>query len=385
MKKLLIVTGIYEPDIGGPASFARTIAPHLAQTWDVTVITYSTPWRYAGDQHNTFRVVRVWRRWPQLIRHAVYALRVLWYARSSDRILALSAMNAGLAVYVACRILKKSYSVRIVGDYAWERAIQTGMTYVLVDAFQQQRKRRLIGLLDYVQKRVAQHAERVIVPSDYLARIVEGWGVAPDRITKIYNGVRFERSTLTKEEARKHINISGSIILSWGRMVPWKGFRMLIKMMPQLLQINHLVRLVLIGDGPDLVLLRRMAKNMNLERYVHFIGRVSHKELAVYFAAADMVVLNTGYEGFSHQIVEALSAGVPVITTDIGGNPEIITNGTNGFLVQYNDEFELGEAIKVLWQNEQLAQQFIKEGRTIAARFTVERMVDEVSRLLMYE
>ena len=78
-------------------------------------------------------------------------------------------------------------------------------------------------------------------------------------------------------------------------------------------------------------------------------------------AAADVFVLNSGYEGFSHQILEAMTAGVPVIATAVGGNKEVIKQGENGFMVKYQDEFNLIEAIKSLWQNQGLQEEFKKE------------------------
>ena len=94
---------------------------------------------------------------------------------------------------------------------------------------------------------------------------------------------------------------------------------MLIKLMPQLLQVNQFFRLVIVGDGPDMKMLQSVVRNLGLERKVFLVGRKTPAEVALYYAAADMFVLNTGYEGFSHQVLEAMQAGVPVITTACGG------------------------------------------------------------------
>jgi len=99
-------------------------------------------------------------------------------------------------------------------------------------------------------------------------------------------------------------------------------------------------------------------------------------------AAADIFVLNTGYEGFSHQLLEAMLAGVPVVTTRAGGNRELINQGENGFMVNYNDEFNLFEAIKTLWQMPALCEKFSLAGKQTAERFGVTRMLEETVTLL---
>ena len=105
--------------------------------------------------------------------------------------------------------------------------------------------------------------------------------------------------------------------------------------------------------------------------------------MAVYLAAADVFVLNSGYEGFSHQLLEALRAGVPVVTSTSGGNRELIEQGENGFLVKFNDEFNLVEAIKTLHREKRLREQFIEVGKETVEQFSVDRMLSETSKILL--
>ncbi|MEK7589182.1 MAG: glycosyltransferase family 4 protein [Patescibacteria group bacterium] len=383
MKKLLIITGIFSPEIGGPASYAQIIGKKLAQAHGVTVITYSSVWSDQGDKSLPFAVVRIWKKWPWPVRHAIYAIKVFFAAKNHDLIFALNAINAGPTALVASRFFKKKYIVKIVGDRAWETAIQSGKTNLLINDFQKEPRRGWIGIIHRIQIWVCGHAARIIVPSIYLSEIVRGWGVSKDAITVIYNGVEFEPSPLSKEEARKQIGISGNIIVSAGRMVPWKGFRMLIKIMPQLLRVNQFFRLVIIGDGPEFQILQAMVKNLGLDRKVYLVGKKRSEELATYLAAADLFVLNTGYEGFSHQLLEVMAARVPIITTAVGGNREIIQQGENGFLVKYNDEFNLIEAIKTLWAMPDIREKFVEEGSNTLRKLNVTKMENETTALLI--
>lgn len=376
-KRVLITTGVFPPDIGGPASYCLTLAKKLSEDRSVTVVAYSSVRRHHDDNNLPFKLKRVWKRIPKGLRHLVFFLRVLKAARQADIVLSLNAVSAGVPALWAAKMCRKPFVVKIVGDYSWEIAVNKGMTSLLLSDFQNSPRPGRPGRLHRLQTWVCKNASLVIVPSQFLADMVAGWGIDQNKIIVIYNGVDFEPSVLSKEEARKEIGISGNILISIGRLVSWKGFRMLIKIMPQLFSINQFFRLIIVGDGPDRHALEMMVKNLGLERKVYIVGAKSRKELAVYLAAADMFLLNTGYEGFSHQILEAMTAGVPVITTTAGGNGEIVHQGENGFMVRYNDEFNLIEAIKSLWQMPGLRQEFIDKGKETAAYFNVEKMLKE--------
>ncbi len=158
---------------------------------------------------------------------------------------------------------------------------------------------------------------------------------------------------------------------------------MLIKIMPRLFEINQFFRLVIVGDGPEEKILKSVVKNMHLENKVFLLGNKSKEELALFSAAADIFVLNTAYEGFSHQILEAMAAGVPVITTAVGGNREVVRQGENGFMIKYNDEFNLIEAIKTVWQTEELRERFVEEGKKTAALYNIDKTCQETIALLL--
>ena len=383
MKSLLITTGIFAPDIGGPASYARALATRLSeQGVRVTVLTYSSVVKNPGDGSLPFTVRRVFIRLPWGLRHALFFFQTFRLARKHDGILVLNAVSAGVPTAIAARLAHRSFIVRVVGDYAWEIATQIGKTYLLIDEFQKSPKSGRIARLDRMQRWVCRRAKAIIVPSQYLRGLVTAWGISEDKINVIYNGVDFKPSGLTKEEARKKIGISGNLIISYGRLVPWKGNLMLLKIMQQLLQVNQFFRLVIVGDGPDFKTLQSVARNLGLERKVFLVGRKSSADVALYLAASDIFVQNTGYEGFSHQVLEAMKAGVPVITTSVGGNREIIRQGENGLLVRYNDEFNLVEAIKTVWRQQDLRDQIVANGRITADVFSVGRMFGETAELL---
>src|SRR4030042_5607088 len=117
------------------------------------------------------------------------------------------------------------------------------------------------------------------------------------------------------------------MIISGGRLEPWKGMAALIEIMSDLLRENSNFRLIIVGYGPERDNLKIKIKDLKLEKEVRLIDRLPHREFLEYFKASKVFVLNSGYEGFSHLLLEAMAVGLPIITTNICGNPEIVKDG----------------------------------------------------------
>ena len=163
------------------------------------------------------------------------------------------------------------------------------------------------------------------------------------KIKVIYNAFDAPILKETKEELRKKLDLSGLVLISAGRLVPWKGFVALIEIMPEILKAIPEAKLYIIGSGPESEALKLKVKNQKLENSIFLTGQIFHDKVLEYFKAGDIFVLNTGYEGFSHFLLEAMTMEIPIITTNVGGNTELIENGKEGILVEYNNKEELNK------------------------------------------
>ena len=383
-KKIIIATGIFPPDIGGPATYSEKLAKELKnKNFDVEVITYSDPGvKYEGYN---FPLTTVSRRYPQGLRHFLYFWRLIKLIKDADIVYAQCLISSGLPACLAAKYFKKKFILKIVGDYAWEQGgVRWGVKESL-EIFQIKKEYPWqVKLLKFLERWVAKNASVIITPSNYLKSIVEGWKIDPDRIKVIYNsfdGLNFS-CNLSKDEAQNKINIKGDILLSIGRLVPWKGFDTLIKIMPELLTKNIRFKLVIVGSGPDEGKLKNLIDALNLKNYVILAGQISHKDLPCYFRASDLFVLNTNYEGLSHILLEAMHLNLPIITTAIGGNPEIIEHNHSGLLVEYNNRKELKKAIFDLWENKELQKKFQENSKKVLEGFTFERMIKDTFEIL---
>lgn len=364
--RLLIATGLFPPEIGGPATYSQILLEELpARNFLVAVLPY-----------------RKVRHVPKMFRHFAYFLRVLAKGRAADIIFAQDPVSVGLPAAVAAAFLRKVFIVKIVGDYAWEQAVQRFGTVDLLDDFLGKRFGWRIEVLRKIERWVANRAKKVIVPSRYLKGVVMQWGVRQDNIEVIYNAFDGKVAVSTKEDARKVLGISETIFVSLGRLVPWKGFEVLVEIMPVLREKIPGCQLIILGDGPQREKLKLKVEHAGLRGVVRFVGNVPHDVVRVYLQAADVFLLNTAYEGFSHAILEAMGEGVPIVTTRVCGNPEIIRHGVNGYLVAYNNKEELVRAVLSVMSDEALRSRFKKNGRETIREFTRDKMIMTTVQLL---
>lgn len=365
---LLIATGLFPPEIGGPATYTQSLVEELPRHgfW-VTVVP--------------FREVR---HLPKIIRHLVYFKKIYQLAKTHDLIFAQDPVSVGLPAWLAAALARKPFILRVAGDYAWEQAsLRFGLTDLL-DVFVTRRPGYpwRIRLLISVERFVARRARRVIVPSQYLKKIVALWGVAVERIAVVYNAAPQPLGLGTKKELRHRFKIGGRTIISFGRLVPWKNFAVLIKILPALLHRAPDLNLYLIGAGPEQASLQALTTALGLEKKVFFFAPMDQSLLFKYLKAADLFVLPTRYEGLPHTVLEALTVGLPVVTTAVGGNAEVITNEVTGLLVPVDDPASLTLAIERLLTDPIYADTLARAGRAFVRQFSKERLIKETLMVL---
>ena len=160
--------------------------------------------------------------------------------------------------------------------------------------------------------------------------------------------------------------------------MPWKGFDVLIEIMKDLPEW----KLVIVGDGPEYDNLKLKIENLKLEDRVQLAGSIPRAELLKYLNEAEIFVLNTAFESFSFQVVEAMAAGVPVITTNIGNLQEIIKDKKEGILVAPNDRSAILSAINKISSDEKFKDQIIANAKEKAEEFSISKTADNLSKLL---
>ena len=381
--KILIATGIFPPDIGGPATYVRTLYEELPKLGlEIKVVTYSDQITNK-TQNPKSKIFNISRKQNILFRYWKYFWRVWRLAKWADIVYVQGPVSEGLPSWLACRLRGRKYVLKVVGDYAWEQGQQRFGVNDLLNDFQIKKYGWRVELMRKIQKLVARGACKTITPSQYLKRIITKWGVKENKIKVIYNSAKEINLSIGKEAARRNLDLGGNIILSVGRLVPWKGFFLLIDLMPELLRENPDFKLIIAGAGPEKEKLEERIKNLKIEGKVILTGGLGQQELWEYMLAADIFLLNTGYEGLPHVVIEAMQLGLPVITTDIGGNPEVVENNKTGLLIDYNNKDQIKEAIIKLSRNKNLVSDLTANAKKqITEKFNRERMIIDICKQL---
>jgi glycosyltransferase involved in cell wall biosynthesis len=369
--KLLIATPLYPPQLGGPSTYAKILEDHFP--------------RIASDIYEADEIVLV--KWSDYhgvkgIKHLRYFFGVLRAARSADAVLALDPVSVGFPAALAALVAKKPYLVKIVGDFAWEQGQQRfGITESL-DAFARRGWTSVpVAFLRAIQTFVAHHATAIIVPSNYLKKIVTQWGIAPGKITVIYNSIELPEHAASSDQTGTAEKSTAVDVLTVGRLVPWKGIDGVIESVAEIRKKLPDATLAIIGEGSEKEHLQKKSAEL-LGDAGMFPGALSHEETLASMKRARIVVLNSTYEGLSHVLIEALMLGCAVVASDAGGNVELIQDDENGLLIQTGNTAALTEAITRLLTDTVLRVRLQRGALESSVRFSVPVMIESTRSLV---
>ena len=187
-----------------------------------------------------------------------------------------------------------------------------------------------------------------VAVSEALAKALIELGVKPEKISVLRNGVDLATfAALDRAAVRRELGVTGTLLLSVGNLVPEKGHQHVIAALPQL----GAARLIIIGQGPYEDALRRQATGLGVAERIEWIPVLTQSELARYYTAADATVLMSHNEGTPNVLLESMACGTPVIATDVGGVPEIVTAPESGRVVHGWSGDTLAAAVKAMLSN----------------------------------
>ena len=169
------------------------------------------------------------------------------------------------------------------------------------------------------------------------------------------------------------------MVCNVSRLYAWKHVDALIRMVPR---FDHGAALLIVGGGPEQSRLEQLSREVGVTDRVVFTGDVPHDRVATYLRASQICVLNTQYEGLSHTLVEARHVGTPIVTTDVGGNREILRHEHSAVLVPFGDEDAFVHAVNDLLADPAHGARLARAARTGLEHFRWDRLVDETLEVL---
>lgn len=206
--------------------------------------------------------------------------------------------------------------------------------------------------IDNLFRHKLQCASFIVAISDYNKRLlIEKYNIEEAKIHVIHCGI--EKRILSEIDERKFEN-EVPLIVSVGRLTPKKGFKYLIESLRLLSERGIEFRAEIVGDGEDKDTLQRLTNLSGLSDKIFFRGEMANKDTLSLIRKADMFVLPSiitksgDMDGIPVVLMEAMALGIPVVSTNISGIPELIENGINGLLVPEKDIPALADAIESL-------------------------------------
>ncbi|MBO7746306.1 glycosyltransferase family 4 protein [Paenibacillus sp. MWE-103] len=352
-RKIVLVTGVFPPGIGGMQNYYYNLALHSKH--DMTVVAPEYPESDAFDNGLPFRISRgAFMRnesvdvtsWGRLLRQVRRTMK---------------SEEPDVTIYGYVLIGFIGLLLRTLGGRRY--VISThGMDMLMF--------RRFVGL-NAVVKLILRKADGVLTNSLFTKKLVEDYGVDPRRIGLVNPGVErvYEKQEPDAELIRRHGLEGKHVILSVGRLVTRKGHDRVIESMPAILREIPNAVYVIVGDGPDRERLGQLARAKGVADAVIFVGSVSGSEqvndyynLSHQFIMVSRELERGDAEGFGIVYLEAASAGVPVIAGRSGGASEAVLDGETGLLVDPASVADIAAGVVRLARDTALRERLVRAG-----------------------
>ncbi len=362
---LLLVTGIYPPDSGGPAKFAQTFGEWAFQKdIDVTVQTYADL-EVSVINNQSIKVCRVRRSKSLMNRYIRMVKGIGTNVAPNTTVLAAGAF---LETYIASIIHRFSYVAKVPGDIVWERARNNNLTNLDIEEFQDLNLNIKYRVFRKFYSNSLKRARIVIVPSVGLYNLCQKWGVPREKIRLIYNSVEIP------ENFSPPLDVHEFDIATICRLAPWKGVDELIEY-----SAKRNLKLVVVGDGPERDKLENLSKSLGAN--VTFLGDVSIAVVKHVLSISQVFVLNSYYEGLPHALVEARVAGILSIGRYGTGSEEVINDDIDGYLIR--PDRPLDQTLDLALASNNQSIQFVRKAREDArVRFNKECNFSEILKAL---
>ena len=370
--KVLIVSGIWPPDVGGPASHAPEVADFLrGRGHDLEVVTTAD----APPAPREYPVRAVPRHLRPGVRHYRGAALVHHRARENDVVYTTgmfgrSAFGATLA--------GRPYVVKLTADPAFERSRRRGLVAGDMDEFQRRRGGAVVAALRVARNVELRRAAHVFCPSDYLRRLTISWGVDPSHVSVLPNPAPSVPALPPRDELKRAFGLNGATVAFAGRLTAQKALTRALEAVAD----ADGVRLVIAGEGPEQAPLEARARELGVSGRVRFLGPQPRERVVELFRAADATILTSSWENFPHTVVEALAVGTPVLAMEAGGVGEVVRDGVNGLLVPAGDTRRLADALRRYFGDSDLRERLRAQAAPSVDAYAPERIFGELEATL---
>jgi len=361
--RILLTSGIFPPDIGGPATFIPELADSLLlNKHEVTVIALR-PSNYSNLMFR-FKIHLINRTRLRIFRIFKTTIKIFIQLRKSE---VLFSNGLYLESAIPIRVLRKRAQAKVVGDPLWEKDRNQGLTSLSLSEYQESKKSIKNSILRKLYVFALNSYEVIVCPSEELTAIVSKWGVKR-KIMFVPNGVKLQ----IPSDAPKEYDL-----IYVGRLVKWKNIPILIRTANELS-----LKLCIVGDGPERAQLESLAKEIGSDCI--FTGEVDKSSLYLHLNRARIFTLISQYEGLSYALLEAMSTGLPAIVSNANGNICVVEDHVNGRIVPLEEIESLNSCIRSLLESpDTLLKLSVGARETIKIKFLAETQLYKIRSIIL--
>lgn len=352
--KILVICHEFPPMTGGGGVVAYTVGKELAKKHQVDVLTAKHGHLPAAEHRDGVKIYRC----PvlgsvNLEKNTVFNAFISFFSfviSASFSAIRLTILNRYQAVYTFF-VIPSGFIGLLLSKLFKINHISTIIEADVLDPRQSCLTPYRNPVIKHLISFILCHATSLVSISGNIREVVKmHYDCAKD--IKVINS--FFEPVDCARGGRQELDISEKdfVIISTGRLVERKGFEYLIKAVHKLGLPG--IKTFIIGDGPLKAFLKELSDKLKLNSSLKILGYLSDKDKFRYLAAGDIFVLPSLHEGLGIAFMEAMACGLPVVTTDSGGQTDIVVDGRNGFLVPVRDPDELAKIILVLYNNRSL-------------------------------
>ncbi len=360
--KILLVSGIFPPDIGGPATYIPLLASELTnQNHDVTIVTL-------GENQTRFKshykIKYISRKQPKIFR-IIKSISTIYNEIGKDTQIFANGLHQETAIALKLKGRKKA-TAKIVGDPVWERAVNKKKTTLEIRDFNDKKLRNARKLQRIFIKWSLNQFSVVTCPSEELCNFVYNWGVRKP-IVFIPNGVKIPHQS---QMVKKYD------LLTVSRLVTWKNID---KIMIAISDRNY--SMAIVGNGPEEEKLRNLALKLKINAY--FLGKLNGTEIEKVMNESRIFALLSNYEGLSFSLIQAMAHGLPPIVSNIPGNTAVVQNEVNGIVCNTGNKQDIKLAIDKLLLNNSLIQELgTNAKRTVEEKYNLDLNIKNIMSLI---
>ena len=356
--KIAIIIYLFPPKwLAGTEIATYNLAKQLAKRGhEIHVITSHDRGLPNFDKENGFYIHRLAWSKIRIIGVIIFWLKIFFTVRKiNPDIVHAQDLSTGIPAYISKIILKMPYII-------WGR----GSDVYLPN-----------GFLRITRGVVLRNANAILALTEDMREKMRE--ITTREIFVIPNGIDLEefKGVLIKPDEYS----TGKTILFVGSLYPIKGVEYLLIAMKKIHEKAPDTRLIIVGDGGEREKLEALTTQMGIQNSVQFVGRVPHKNVLNFMQRADIFVLPSLSEGLPNVIIEAMACGLPIVASRVGGIPDIIKDGVNGYVVDPGRPDQIANKILMLLNNNELVKQISNNNRRMVEIFEWRNIINKLEEI----